>query len=130
MHFDNSFKCDSDTMRFIDCVNEHNSNKVASDQSTDYKKIKYDHISHQRICLDKTHYSQLVKEILSNLDGYYCGSYDKYWNYLVKISCGPAKKIAREAIGELINNADDDCDIIQYNHLLHLMDEYEYKNGS
>lgn len=129
-HFDNSFKCDKDTMHFIDCVNEHNSNIVISDQSKDLKNLKYDHISNQRICLDKTPYSQLVKEILSNLDGYYCGSYDKYWNYLVKISCGPAKKIAREAIGELINNTDDDCDIIQYNHLLRLMDEYEYKNGN
>lgn len=127
MHFDSSFKCDKDTMHFIDRVNEPNSNIVISDQSTDLKNLKYEHISNQRICLDKTHYLQLIREILSNLDGYYCGSYDKYWNYLVKISCGPAKKIAREAIGELINNTDDDCDIIQYNHLLHLMDEYEYK---
>lgn len=49
---------------------------------------------------------------------------------LLKISCGPAKKIAREAMQELITNADDDCDIIHYNHLLRLMDEYEYKNGN
>lgn len=130
MHFDNSFKCDKDTIRFIDCVNEHNSNIVISDQATNLKNLKYDHISNQRICLDKTHYLQLIREILSNLDGYYCGSYDKYWNYLVKISCGPAKKIAREAIRELITNADDDCDIIHYNHLLRLMDEYEYKYGN
>lgn len=37
MHFDNPFKCDIDTMCFIDCVNKHNSNIVISNQSTDFK---------------------------------------------------------------------------------------------
>lgn len=128
-HFDGSHKCDKDTMHFIHCVNEHNSNIVTFDQTEDYEKLKYDHISHQKIYIDKTHYSRLVKEILHHLSGLYCGSYKEYWNYLVKISCGPAKKVARESIQELIRNADNDCDIIQYNHLLHLIDEYEYKNG-
>lgn len=125
MHYDHSFKCDVDTTRFIDCVNEHNSNAASEASMTGFASYKYVHISHQKINLDKTQYLEIVNDIFENIDKL---SYDSSWHLLVQISCGPAKETAREAIQELIDGTDNDYDIIQYNHLLQLMDAYEYAN--
>lgn len=124
MHYDRSFKCDEYTIRFIDCVNEHNSNVIINDPTKSYAYSKYEHIIHQKVNLNKDHYLMLIREIFQLFNKH--PSNDSIWHYLVQISCGPAKEIAREAIQELINSTDNDYNIILCNHLKHLMDAYEY----
>lgn len=123
MHYDHSFKCDESTIRFIDCVNEHNSNMIINDSTRD-QAFKYEHIIHQKVNLNKDYYLMLIREIFQLFNKPYDN--DIHWHDLVQISCGPAKEIAREAIQELIDVTDNDYDIIQYNHLLQLMDAHEY----
>lgn len=119
--FNNFLTCDAKTKGFIDRVNQYNINNFVLDKKSlenrENKLIEYEMLASKNEEIDKDKYIDILNEIFNMFDGYYRDK-DNMWKILVKISLGPALKIAQNALQELIDNSKDEYDIVKYNNLL------------
>lgn len=118
--YDNSFGCDRLTQEFINAVNVFNKKNFIADTSlipsNDEQLAEWQKLIDNREKIDKTGYVSIISAIFYMFQEHI--EIDNLWNMLLKISRGPAEKVAKDTLKELIKLSDDELDIIRYNHLL------------
>lgn len=121
--------CDLDTASFIDEINEYNKKNFAVGKiplkSVDERLEEYREMVNARKEISKDAYIESVKDIFgmfvdSNVNT------KELWDVLMNVSSGPAKKVARETLEELLRNEESQVNIIRYENMLQEFIKREY----
>lgn len=139
-NYDDSWKCDSLTKKFIETVNKQNkenfilSDSCHNDDSSDNILEVYQKIADNCKEIDEEKYIEILRDVLSKYKHSY-GNIEEMLEFLVDLSARAANKISRETLVELLETEKSDWEICNYAYLLRRIERcnYFYKqinNGS
>ncbi len=129
MRYNNSRRCDYYTKKFIDLINEYNEKNFIREGAyfeTIYEgfEIIKKTILNKEI-IDKDKFIEIINHVFymfqdSSIDT------EELWEVLVGVAIGPAKKIAKDTLNELIESSDSQYDIVRYHYLIYEIQMNEY----
>lgn len=129
MDFRNVFECDSKTKKFIEKINNYNKKNFIMDECF-LETYEDGLVEFQRLVKDKTEinkdkYVEILEHILYMFNDR-SADMKKLWRILIEVSVGPAKKISKSILKDLIKASTDSYKIFNYNYLLSQIEIDEY----
>lgn len=130
-NYDDSWKCDSLTKKFIETVNKQNkenfilSDSCHNDDSSDNILEVYQKIADNCEEIDEEKYIEILRDVLSKYKHSY-GNIEEMLEFLVDLSTRATNKISRETLVELLETEKSDWEICNYAYLLRKIERCNY----